>query len=106
MGVTDGDAAYLIFFDQLATPRALVDLAGNIVQTMQYAAFGNILAMRGDAVRLPLGFAGGLFGADTGLERSPSGANSPIRSRREVQPHAPRKGPKGARRDGSASTIR
>ncbi|GAB6127410.1 hypothetical protein JCM14124_31160 [Humidesulfovibrio idahonensis] len=37
---------------------------------MQYDAFGNLVAARGDAVRLPLGFAGGLFDADTGLTRA------------------------------------
>jgi RHS repeat-associated protein len=36
---------------------------------MQYDSFGNLLEVRGDVVRLPLGFAGGLFDADTGLTR-------------------------------------
>ena len=36
---------------------------------MQYDSFGNLLQVRGDAVRLPLGFAGGLLDADTGLTR-------------------------------------
>jgi len=36
---------------------------------MQYDSFGNPLAQRGDVVRLPIGFAGGLFDADTGLTR-------------------------------------
>ncbi|MDP2847584.1 MAG: RHS repeat-associated core domain-containing protein [Humidesulfovibrio sp.] len=36
---------------------------------MQYDSFGNLLAVAGDVVRLPLGFAGGLFDADTGLTR-------------------------------------
>jgi len=53
----------------MGTPLALVNLDGNIVQTMRYDAFGNLLETRGDAVRLPLGFAGGLFDADTGLTR-------------------------------------
>jgi hypothetical protein len=33
---------------------------------MRYDSFGNLLEQRGDAVRLPLGFAGGLCDADTG----------------------------------------
>jgi len=53
----------------MGTPLALANLDGGIVQAMQYDAFGNLLATRGDAVRLPLGFAGGLFDADTGLTR-------------------------------------
>ena len=36
---------------------------------MQYDSFGNLLQVRGDVVRLPLGFAGGLLDADTGLTR-------------------------------------
>ncbi|WP_325645713.1 RHS repeat-associated core domain-containing protein [Humidesulfovibrio sp.] len=36
---------------------------------MRYDAFGNLLETRGHAVRLPLGFAGGLYDADTGLTR-------------------------------------
>ncbi|MDQ7835907.1 MAG: RHS repeat-associated core domain-containing protein, partial [Humidesulfovibrio sp.] len=39
------------------------------VQTMQYDSFGTLLQVRGDVVRLPIGFAGGLFDADTGLTR-------------------------------------
>ena len=33
---------------------------------MQYDSFGTLLQVRGDVVRLPIGFAGGLFDADTG----------------------------------------
>ena len=50
-------------------PIALATTEGHVVQTMQYDSFGNLLQVRGDAVRLPLGFAGGLFDADTGLTR-------------------------------------
>jgi len=40
-------------------------------RTLTYDAFGNLLATFGDVVRLPLGFAGGLFDADTCLTRFP-----------------------------------
>ncbi|MBI5520608.1 MAG: RHS repeat-associated core domain-containing protein [Desulfovibrio sp.] len=72
VGVTDGEVSYLFATDQLGTPVALADLDGNIVQTMRYDAFGNLLATRGSALRLPIGFAGGLFDADTGLTRAHS----------------------------------
>ncbi len=36
---------------------------------MRYDAFGNLLEALGHAAPLPLGFAGGLFDADTGLTR-------------------------------------
>ncbi len=67
--VTDGAVSYLLVTDQLGTPLALVTTDGHVVQTMQYDSFGNLLQIRGDVVRLPLGFAGGLFDADTGLTR-------------------------------------
>ena len=34
-------------------------------------SFGNLLQQRGDVVRLPIGFAGGMYDADTGLTRFP-----------------------------------
>lgn len=69
VGVTNGDDSYLLLCDQVGTPLALATVDGHIVQTMQYDSFGNLLQVRGDVVRLSIGFAGGLFDADTGLTR-------------------------------------
>nr|WP_089275328.1 RHS repeat-associated core domain-containing protein [Humidesulfovibrio mexicanus] len=69
VGVTNGDDSYLLLCDQVGTPLALATTDGHVVQTMQYDSFGNLLQVRGDVVRLPIGFAGGLFDADTGLTR-------------------------------------
>jgi len=69
VGVTDGSNAFLILADQLGTPLALATPDGNVVQTMRYDSFGNLLDVAGEVVRLPLGFAGGLFDGDTGLTR-------------------------------------
>jgi RHS repeat-associated protein len=69
VGVTNGNDSYLLLCDQLGTPLALADLDGNVVQTMRYDAFGNPLRGLQGPVRLPLGFAGGLYDADTGLTR-------------------------------------
>lgn len=69
VGVTNGDDSYLLLCDQVGTPLALATTDGHIVQAMQYDSFGNLLQVRGDAVRLPIGFAGWLFDADTGLTR-------------------------------------
>lgn len=69
IGLTNGDDSYLLLCDQVGTPLALATVDGHIVQTMQYDSFGNLLQVRGDVVRLPIGFAGGLFDADTGLTR-------------------------------------
>jgi RHS repeat-associated protein len=69
--VTNGDDSYLLLCDHLGTPLALATTDGHVVQTMQYDSFGNLLQVRGDVVRLPIGFAGGLFDADTSLTRFP-----------------------------------
>jgi len=69
IGVTNGDAMYFLLCDQVGAPLALADLGGNIVQAMRYDAFGNPLRGLQGPVQLPLGFAGGLFDADTGLTR-------------------------------------
>jgi hypothetical protein len=47
-------------------PPALATTDGVIAQTIQYGAFGNRLDVAGEVVRLPLGFASGLFDVDTG----------------------------------------
>ena len=69
VGVTNGEDSYFLLCDQVGTPLALATTDGHVVQTMQYDSFGNLLQVRGDVVRLPIGFAGGLFDGDTGLTR-------------------------------------
>ena len=71
VGLTNGRDSYFLLCDQLGTPLALATTDGRIVQAMQYDSFGNLLSVRGNVVRLPLGFAGGLYDADTGLTRFP-----------------------------------
>ena len=69
VGVTNGEDSYFLLCDQVGTPLALATTDGDIVQTMQYDSFGNPLGGLQGPVRLPLGFAGGLFDGDTGLTR-------------------------------------
>jgi len=69
VGVTNGEDSYFLLCDQVGTPLALATTDGHVVQAMQYDSFGNLLQVRGDVVRLPIGFAGGLFDGDTGLAR-------------------------------------
>ena len=69
LGVENGRERYLILTDQVGTALALATTDGRIVQAMRYDCFGNLLEVRGNAVRLPLGFAGGLYDPDTGLTR-------------------------------------
>jgi len=69
VGVTNGNDSYFLLCDQVGTPLALATTDGHVVQTIQYDSFGNPLQGLQGPVRLPLGFAGGLFDADTGLTR-------------------------------------
>ncbi len=71
VGLENGREQYLLLCDQLGTPLALATTDGHVVQAMQYDSFGNPLRGLQGPVRLPLGFAGGLYDADTGLTRFP-----------------------------------
>ena len=71
VGLENGREQYLLFCDQLGTPLALATADGHVVQAMQYDSFGNPLRGLQGPVRLPIGFAGGLYDPDTGLTRFP-----------------------------------
>lgn len=65
---------YRIYGDHLGSLRAVVDSAtGNVVQTMQHDPWGKILTgtdtVAGGFVRVPFGFAGGMYDEATGLVR-------------------------------------
>jgi RHS repeat-associated protein len=72
--VTSG-GTYRILSDHLGSPRAIVDVAsGNLIETINFDEFGNetdVLAgtLPTGYVRIPFGFAGGLYDPDTGLVR-------------------------------------
>ncbi len=72
--VTSG-GTYRILSDHLGSPRLVVDIAtGNAIETINYDEFGNetdTLAgtLPTGYVRIPFGFAGGLYDPDTGLVR-------------------------------------
>jgi RHS repeat-associated protein len=56
-----------IFTDLLGSPRLVVDVdTGNVVQEISYDEWGNATVVSGAGLQ-PLGFAGGLYDADTGL---------------------------------------
>jgi len=69
VGLTNGEDSCFLLCDQVGTPQALATVDGDVVQARQYDSFGNLLSQQGNVVRLPLGFAGGLFDPDTGLTR-------------------------------------
>ncbi len=66
---TVNGAEYRLHFDQVGSLKAVVSPTGNVVKSIQYGPFGNILWDSDPALRVPLGFAGGLSDPDTGLVR-------------------------------------
>ncbi len=60
---------YNLAHDQVGTLRAVVDSAGTLVKQLDHDSFGNLLSDSNPAFSVPLGFAGGLIDADTGLVR-------------------------------------
>lgn len=64
--VTNGVRHYLAA-DPAGTVRAVFDAAGTCVKRIDYDAFGNVIADTNPALDVPLGFAGGLYDADTRL---------------------------------------
>jgi RHS repeat-associated protein len=60
---------YRVIPDHLGSPRLIVDVdTGNVVQRMDYDAFGNVLGDTQTGFQ-PFGFAGGIFDRDTRLVR-------------------------------------
>jgi len=49
--------------------KAISDINGNIVKTMTYDTFGNVLTDSNEAFKVPCGVAGGLYDHDTKLTR-------------------------------------
>jgi RHS repeat-associated protein len=65
---TRQNTQYFVITDQVGTPKAILDSSGNVVETTQRDAFGNVDLRTGDA-GLMIGFAGGLEDPATGLVR-------------------------------------
>jgi RHS repeat-associated protein len=72
--VTSG-GTYRILSDHLGSPRAVVDAnSRSVIETINFDEFGNetdtlATALPTGYVRIPFGFAGGLYDPDTGLVR-------------------------------------
>jgi len=60
---------YYLVYDQVGSLRAVVDSSGLIVKRIDYDSFGNVILDADPSFRIPIGFAGGLYDADTGLVR-------------------------------------
>jgi len=60
---------YYLHYDQVGSLRAVSDDSHNIVKEISYDTYGNVLTDSNEAFRVPFGFAGGLYDADTKLTR-------------------------------------
>jgi len=60
---------YYLAYDQVGSLRLVTDSVGNVLKSVEYDSFGNILSDSNPAFIVPFGFAGGLRDRDTGLMR-------------------------------------
>ena len=70
VAMTDANnTKYYLHYDQVGSLRAVSDTNHNIVKEIVYDTFGNILTDTNPTLKVPFGFAGGLYDADTKLTR-------------------------------------
>jgi len=62
-------STYYLNFNQVGTLKAIADSTGNVVKSIEYDSFGNIINDSNPAFEVPFAFAGGLHDRDTGLIR-------------------------------------
>jgi RHS repeat-associated protein len=60
---------YYLIYDQMGSLRVVADAAGNVVKSIEYDSFGNILDDSNPSYEIPFGFAGGLHDRDINLVR-------------------------------------
>ncbi|MDD3311542.1 RHS repeat-associated core domain-containing protein [Pseudodesulfovibrio sp.] len=65
----DDGAVFGLFQDQVGSLRVVVDIDNNVIKEVQYDPFGGILKDTNPALRIPIGFAGGLHDPDLGFVR-------------------------------------
>ena len=64
----NGDKFY-IAYNQVGSPRAVMDANSNVVKAVSYDSFGNIISDTNPGMQIAFGFAGGLYDPDTKLNR-------------------------------------
>lgn len=69
VAMTAGGVTYFLVYDQIGSLIAVVDGVGNVVKSVEYDSFGNVITDSNPAFGVPFGFAGGLYDQDTGLIR-------------------------------------
>jgi len=60
---------YYLAYDQIGTLKSVADTNGNVVKSLTWDSFGNIINDSNVSMSIPLGFATGLYDKDTGLTR-------------------------------------
>ncbi|WP_049722419.1 carbohydrate-binding protein [Gilvimarinus polysaccharolyticus] len=66
---TQGGQRYFIQTDHLGSPRVVTDNSGAVIKSIGYDSYGVVIEDSNPAFKIPFGFAGGLYDADTGLVR-------------------------------------
>ena len=69
VAMTQGVSTYYLTYDQVGSLRVVTDDFGNVVKSIDYDSFGNIINDTDPTFEVPFGFAGGLLDRDTGLVR-------------------------------------
>jgi RHS repeat-associated protein len=69
VAMTSGGTTYYLTYDQVGSLRVVAEASGNVVKTIDYDSFGNIINDTNPLFEIPFGFAGGLQDRDTGLVR-------------------------------------
>ena len=60
---------YYLHYDQIGTVKAISDENLTVVKKIEYDSYGNILNDTNSTLKIPFGFAGGLYDQDTDLTR-------------------------------------
>ena len=69
ISITSNSQKYYLHYDQVGTLKAVTDTTHNIIKEISYDTYGNILSDSNPSFKVPFGFAGGLYDADTKLTR-------------------------------------
>ena len=65
----EGVREWFLGYDQVGSLKAVADASGNLVKTIDYDSFGNVLSEDWPWLFIPIGFAGGLRDRDTDFVR-------------------------------------